>query len=101
MQASANAQGALKPVGVLIVTRRIEQANIIATTINELAGRVVALAHHSEKPASDQEMLDSDILVITHQAYVNSVGRLGRTQRCPKVAVRFMAWWQAPPNHHR
>jgi len=90
MQASANAQGALKPVGVLIVTRRIEQANIITTTINELAGRVVALAHHSEKPASDQEMLDSDILVITHQAYVNSVGRLGSQRDALKS--RFVSW---------
>src|SRR5258705_3723406 len=58
MQADANAQspqggqGALKPVGVLIVTRLIEQADIIAATINELAGRVVAVAHHSDKPAS-------------------------------------------------
>ena len=63
MQADANAQGALKPVGILIVTRLIEQADIIAATINELAGRVVAVAHHSDKPATAQELLDSDILI--------------------------------------
>ena len=77
MQAEANAKGMLKPVGVLIVTRRIEQAEIIAARINELAGRVVAAANHSEKRATAQEMLDSDILIITHQAYVNAAEHLG------------------------
>lgn len=90
MQARANAQGTLKPVGVLIVTRRIEQADIIAATTNELAGRVVAVAHHSDRPASAQELLDSDILVITHQAYVNSVGRLGSHKDALKS--RFVSW---------
>lgn len=90
MQASANAQGALKPVGVLIVTRRIEQADIIAATINELAGRVVAVAHHSDKPATPQELLDSDILIITHQAYVNSGRRLGSNKDA--LASRFTSW---------
>src|SRR6266852_1423339 len=35
MQAEANAQGALKPVGILIVTRLIDQANEMAKEINE------------------------------------------------------------------
>ena len=84
MQAEANAQGPLKPVGVLIVTRRIEQADDMAEEINELAGRVVAVAHHSDKPATPQELLDSDILIITHQAYVNSVGALRLSQGRPR-----------------
>src|SRR5258708_6280614 len=77
MQADANAQGDLKPVGVLIVTRLIVQANEMAQEINELAGRAVAVAHHSDKPATDEELLASDILIVTHQAYVNSVGHPG------------------------
>jgi hypothetical protein len=90
MQASANAQGVLKPVGVLIVTRLIEQADIIATTINELAGRVVAVAHHSDKPATAQELLDSDTLIITHQAYVNATGNNGSHKEA--LQSRFTSW---------
>jgi len=91
MQAEANAaQGSLKPVGVLIVTRLIEQADTIAATINKLAGRAVAVAHHSEKPATAPELHDSDILIITHQAYVNATG----TKSFHKEALRsrFTSW---------
>ena len=88
MQADANAQSSLNPVGVLIVTRLIAQANEMAKEINKLAGRVVAVAHHSEKPATPQELLDSDILIVTHQAYVNS----GRHLRPHKDAPKFVSW---------
>jgi hypothetical protein len=90
MQADANAQGSLKPVGILIVTRLIDQANEMVQEINELAGRVVAVAHYSDKPATAQELLDSDILIITHQAYVNSAGRLG--SRNDALRSRFTSW---------
>jgi hypothetical protein len=90
VQADANAQGSLKPVGVLIVTRLIDQADEMAKEINELTGRVVAVAHHSDKPATAQELLDSDILIITHQAYVNSVGHLGA--RKDALRSRFTSW---------
>jgi hypothetical protein len=40
LQATANAQGSLRPVGILIVVRLKVQADIIAADINELAGRV-------------------------------------------------------------
>jgi hypothetical protein len=88
MQAEANAKGLLKPVGVLIVTRRIEQAEIIAATINKLAGRVVAVANHSEKRATPQEMLNSDLVIITHQAYVNAAEHLSSQNGAP----HFVAW---------
>jgi hypothetical protein len=88
MQAEANAKGLLKPVGVLIVTRRIEQADALAERVNELAGRVVAVAHHSKRPATSQELLDRDILIITHQAYVNAAEHLGS----PKNTPFFLAW---------
>jgi hypothetical protein len=90
MQADANALGALKPVGVLIVTRLIEQADEMAKEINELAGRGVAVAHHSDKPATAEELLNSDILIITHQAYVNSVGHLGPHKDA--MMSRFVTW---------
>jgi hypothetical protein len=88
MQAEANAKARLKPVGVLIVTRRIEQAELIVARINELAGRRVAVANHSDKRATPQEMNDSDILVITHQAYVNAAEHLGSR----KNTQHLFAW---------
>jgi hypothetical protein len=88
MQAEANAKRLHKPVGVLIVTRLIEQADTLAKDINALAGRVVAIAHHSKNRATPQEMLDSDILIITHQAYVNAAEHLGS----PKDVPPFVAW---------
>ena len=88
MQAETNAEGLLKPVGVLIVTRRIEQADALAKRVNDLAGRVIAVAHHSKRPATSQEQLDSDILIITHQAYVNAAEHLGSAKDAP----HFVTW---------
>jgi hypothetical protein len=88
MQAEANAKGLLTPVGVLIVTRLIEQADALAERVNELAGRVVAVAQHSKRTGTSQELLDSDILIITHQAYVNAAEHLGS----PKNTPHFLAW---------
>lgn len=73
MQAEANETAALKPVGVLIVTRLIDQADKMAVEINEHAGRVVAVSHHSAKPATQQELLDSDILIITSRGVAERV----------------------------
>jgi hypothetical protein len=62
----------------------------MAKEINELAGRVVAVAHHSDKPATSEELHSSDILIITHQAYVNSAGRLGSHKDA--LRSRFTSW---------
>jgi len=72
MQAELNLTSPHKPVGILIVTRLIDQANEIAAKINDHAGRVVAVAHHSDAKASAAELQQCDVLVITHQAYVNA-----------------------------
>ncbi len=70
----------------------------MAKQVNELAGRVVAIAHHSKRPATPQELLDSDILIITHQAYVNAAEHLGS----PKNAPHFSHGVEAiAANHHR
>ncbi|MDO9357133.1 MAG: DEAD/DEAH box helicase family protein, partial [Solirubrobacteraceae bacterium] len=83
MQAEANALGTLKPVGVVIVTRLITQANQIASNINEHVGRTVAVAYHSENRAPAHELLKSDVLVITHQAYVNAADSLSAKHEAP------------------
>jgi hypothetical protein len=60
------------PIGVLIVTRLIADADKVANKINMLAGREVAVAHHSENKISASVMAQHDVLVITHQAFMNA-----------------------------
>ena len=74
MQAEFNreAEGKLKPVGILIVTRLKEDADTIQNTINALAGRSVAVVHHSGSYASPEQLHESDVVVITHQAFINA-----------------------------
>jgi hypothetical protein len=78
LQAEQNAAAGdlRKPVGILIVTRLIAQANEMVEAINALVGRQVAVADHSEHRASPQQLNESDVLVITHQAYVNATQTL-------------------------
>jgi hypothetical protein len=65
------------PVGVLIVTRLIADADKVAAKINLLAGRSVAVAHHSENKQSASAMAEYDVLVITHQAFMNAAEAFG------------------------
>jgi hypothetical protein len=92
MQAELNESQAAKrlPVGMLIVTRLIHQAEDIAKTINEHVGRDVAVAHHSEARVSENQIRESDVLVITHQAYVNAAERLGASRTTSWE--RFTTW---------
>jgi hypothetical protein len=78
LQAEQNAAAgdARKPVGILIVTRLIAQADEMVRAINALAGRQVAVADHSEHRASPEQLNASDVLVITHQAYVTATQTL-------------------------
>ncbi|MGM4877787.1 DEAD/DEAH box helicase family protein [Bradyrhizobium sp. 956_D2_N1_5] len=75
MQAGLNheAEGTqLKPVGILIVTRLKEDANTIRETINTLAGRDVAVVHHSDSYATPEQLHASDVVVITHTAFIKA-----------------------------
>lgn len=74
MQAEFNCEteGTLRPVGILIVTRLKEDADNIRNTINTLAGRDVAVVHHSGSYATPEQLYESDVVVITHQAFVNA-----------------------------
>jgi hypothetical protein len=66
------AEGALRPVGILIVTRLKDDADNIRNTINTLAGRDVAVVHHSGSYATPEQLHESDVVVITHTAYTNA-----------------------------
>ena len=57
---------------MLIVTRLKEDADNIRDTINALAGREVAVVHHSGSYASPEQLHESDVVVITHQAFINA-----------------------------
>src|SRR5262249_23310690 len=73
LQAEQNAAAgdARTPVGILIVTRLIAQADEMVNAINTLAGRKVAVADHSADRAAPEQFHERDVLVVTHQAYVN------------------------------
>ena len=57
---------------MLIVTRLIADADKVAHKVNALAGREVAVAHHSENKLTESVMATYDVLVITHQAFMNA-----------------------------
>ncbi|GGI15720.1 DEAD/DEAH box helicase family protein [Oxalicibacterium faecigallinarum] len=62
--------------GALIVVRRIEDADIMAATINELAGKGdgYAYSHHSAKSSVPlSQLAEHPVLVITHSAYRNAL----------------------------
>src|ERR1700687_1170441 len=66
MQAEFNVHAAdnKKPVGIVIITRLIDDADYIANQINELAGRSVAVAHHTKNKADTVDVFNRDVLVI-------------------------------------
>lgn len=69
---TSQTEGALSPVGMLIVTRLKEDADNIRDTINGLANGTVAVVHHSASYASPEQLHASDVVVITHQAFINA-----------------------------
>jgi hypothetical protein len=82
LQAEQNAAtaGLKKPIGILIVTRLIDQADEMVSAINALAGREVAVSDHSDHRATNEQLSASDVLVITHQSYVNATQTLSNTK---------------------
>ena len=69
---NVNATDSKKPVGIVIITRLIEDADDIAQQINKLSGRVVAVANHTKNKADTIDVFNSDALVICHQAFLNA-----------------------------
>jgi hypothetical protein len=66
--------------GAVIVTRLIEDADAIATQINELAGREIAIAHHSKSNSRLMGLGTWPVLVITHRAYEMALDFLGQEE---------------------
>lgn len=64
--------------GVLIVTRRIKDADHIKDQINLLAGREVAVAHHSDSKTKLSDIAAYPVVVITHRFYEIALDQLGQ-----------------------
>lgn len=75
LQARENARtdGHKKPVGMMLVTRLTDQADVLAVDINTIAGGKVAVAYHSKNDVELAECGALPVLVITHQAYINAL----------------------------
>jgi hypothetical protein len=92
MQADLNrdTENTLKPVGILIVTRLKAGADNLRDTINELAGRAVAVVHHSDSHATAEELHQNDVLIVTHQAFINAKRSLKEQRGAPWE--RLVSW---------
>jgi len=66
-----------EPVGVIIVTRLIEDADALAKNINHIVGRIVAVAQHSQSKVAPGDIFSADVLVITHKAFTNAAESFG------------------------
>ena len=62
-------------IGALIVVRFKEQADMIASSINQIAGIEKAVSRHSDHLIPMEDLRDTQVLVITHKAYENSLDR--------------------------
>lgn len=90
MQAKRNRFGEGAPVGSIVVTRFIAEASKTAAEINNHAGMAVAIAHNSETPRLPHEISNSDVLVITHQAYMNASANLNASD--DRAWEKFLQW---------
>ncbi len=80
--------------GMLIVTRRIFDADLIADQINELSGREVAVSFHSDKhkELSIHELSKWPVLVITHRAYELALDQIYKDQSNKDTWDYFNEW---------
>lgn len=64
--------------GLLIVVRKISQAEEMAKLINELAEDTIARCRHTENILTPKQMADTQVLVVTHRAYELSLEKFKR-----------------------
>ena len=65
-------------IGALIVVRFKEQADMIASSINQIAGVEKAVSRHSDHLIPMEDPRVTKVLVITHKAYENILDRFQR-----------------------
>ena len=67
-------------LGIMIVTRLKAQADEAVSDINAYVGRQVATADHTDHRATPEQLYESDIVVITHEAYTRAAKTLSGVQ---------------------
>jgi hypothetical protein len=74
LQAELNASAAdgVRPVGIMIVTRLKSQVDEVVSDVNAYVGRQVAIADQTDHRATLEQLHESDIVVITHEAYTRA-----------------------------
>lgn len=77
LQAEANTKGEGTPIGTLIITRLIKDAEGLVEKINSMAERTVAVTSHTDAKLTASEMASADILVITHAAFMRACWSFG------------------------
>ncbi|WP_412032881.1 hypothetical protein ACLIR7_13095 [Nitratireductor aquimarinus] len=88
---------AIRRTGILVVTPFIREADGIATKINHLAGRECAVARHRDNPVEEQVLRKHDVVVITHQAYLNAL----EDEVLQRGMIRLSQYleWEHGPRH--
>jgi len=74
--------------GALVVTRFKCEADRIARETNTHSGKNIAIALHTDAPATLDEVATKPVLVVTHAAYANA---LREAQDRPETAARLTA----------
>jgi hypothetical protein len=80
----AKNRAAPEPLGILVVTRTIAQADEIVATVKKLAADPIdadrVQASHSEAKLDPSDMRAADVLVITHEAYTRALEGLSQAR---------------------
>jgi hypothetical protein len=84
--------------GVLIVTRTIKGADLVAKRINELSGKSeYAVSFHSENSANiaRNTLAESSVLVITHAAYEAAISQFQNERAFSQTWLSFYNWQES------
>lgn len=90
--------GASEPIGILVVTRTIAQAEEIGATIRELISNPAQAERvrvsHSQNRLHSFAMQAADVLIVTHEAYTRALEGLNREQH--EKWEDFTNWTHGP-----
>ena len=89
-------------IGALIIVRLIDQADEIASNINAIVGRDVALAFHSKsfktndlnffEKYKNNDIREKQILVITHAQYLSTLASESKDSKAEEKKQRVSFW---------
>lgn len=83
-------QDPIRHAGTLIVTKFREEADNIASGINQLSGGRLAISLHTEAPTQSADVGFTPVLVITHAAYRLALQELANTGTSRRAEQYFV-----------